>query len=121
MALVNCSVYNVTTSKIALPWSIYSTEIPGVSVQEFYLAKLSCEVKRKYPSDEAELDFASLGKSKELLDRIELTLPLDMAIQTFGPFLRYYLKSINNSQIPVRNAFAIMMSSQRQLSSTNAT
>ena len=107
MALVNCSVSNVTTSEIVFPWSIYLTEIPEISVQDFYLAKSSCEVKRKYPSDKPELDFATLSKSKELLDRIELTLPLEMAVQTFSPFLRYYLKSISNSQIPVRNACAI--------------
>jgi len=73
-------------------------------------------IKKKYPTDETELDFASLGKSKELLDRIEFSSPLDVAIQMFGPFLQYYTKSISHSS-PVRiNAFALMMSSQKQLS-----
>ena len=38
-------------------------------------------------SDDAVLEFASLAKSKELLDKIELTLSLEVAVHTFGAFL----------------------------------
>ena len=44
MTLVNCSVYNLTTTKTVLPWSIHST-ILGISVQEFYSTKIISEVK----------------------------------------------------------------------------
>ena len=70
--------------------SIYSITT-GISVQEFYSTKIVSEVK---DSDDAVLEFASLGKSKELLDNIELTLPLEVAVHTFGTFLRYCTKSI---------------------------
>lgn len=33
-----------------------------------------------------------LWKSKNLLDKIYLTLPLDSATELFGPFLRYHIR-----------------------------
>ena len=86
------------------PWSFCS----GV-----YSTKIVCEVNNNYPTDESELDFASLGKSKEVLDRIELTLPLEI-----WPF-RHLVHFCDTTQ-PVRiDAFALMMSSQKQLSQQN--
>ena len=56
----------------------------GVTVQQFYTEKILNELqKRQVADDEMQLQFALLGKSKELL---ELSLPLDAAIQPFGPF-----------------------------------
>ena len=52
----------------------------------------------------------------ELLDNIELTLLLDVAVHIFGPFLQYYTKSISVAP-PVRvDAFALTMTSQGKLS-----
>ena len=59
---------------------------------------------------------AFLGKSKEFLDKIELSLSLDSAIHLFGPFLRYYTCDRLQQLPPMRNAFTVLMSSQRQLS-----
>ena len=67
MAVVNCSVYNLTTSRIVVPWSIHSV-MPDLSVEEFYSTKIVCEVQKKCcTNDVVELNFVSLGKSKGTL------------------------------------------------------
>ena len=83
----------------------------GVTVQQFYDEKVVCKL-----SDELDLESAGLGKSKDSLDKIEMSLSLDSAIHMFGPFLRYYTCS-RLQQLPlVRDAFALLMASQKQLS-----
>ena len=108
MALVNCSVLNRTLNKTVLPWSIISVE-SGVTVQQFYDEKVVCKLP-----DELDLESAGLGKSKDSLDKIEMS-SLDSAINIFGPFLRYNTCS-RLHQLPLaRDAFALLMASQKQL------
>ena len=83
MALVNCSVVNRTSNKTVLPWSILSAGESGITVQQFYDEKI---VGQFSVSDEMDLESAFLGKSNDSLDKIELSLSLDRAIQLFGPF-----------------------------------
>ena len=87
MALVNCSVVNRTLNKTVLPWSILSAGESGITIQQFYDEKIVCKVQEL---NEMDLESAFLGKSKESLDKIELSLLLDSVIHLFGPFLRYY-------------------------------
>ena len=54
------ALVNLTGNKTVLPWTIYSTEVHGISVQEFYSTKIVCEVKKNY-LDESVLDFESLA------------------------------------------------------------
>ena len=91
MCLVNCCVVNRSTSKTVFPWSILSTGESGVTVKQFYEEKV---VNKLNVPEEVELEAAFLGKSKESLDKIELSLSLDSAIPLFGPFLRYHTRSI---------------------------
>ena len=63
-----------------------------------------------------DLESAFLGKSKESLDKIQVSLSLDSAIHLFGPFLRYYTCDRLQQLPPMHNAFTVLMSSQRQLS-----
>ena len=86
MAPVNCSVVNHTSNKTVFPWSIMSARESGVTVQQFYNEHLLCKLKEP---PEMELQSAFLGKSKDSLDKIELSLPLDSAIPLFGSFLCY--------------------------------
>ena len=113
MALVNCSVVNRTSNKTVLPWSIVSAGESGITVQQFYDEKI---VTQFSVSDEMDLESAFLGKSKDSLDKIELSISLDRAIQLFGPFLRYHTCDRIQQLPPVRDAFSVLMSNQRQLS-----
>jgi len=111
MAMVNCSVYDQSASIVVVPWSIYS-HINDLSVEEFYSTKLICEIQKKCSIDDSvELDFTSLGKCKETLDRIGLCAPLNAAIQTFGPLLQYNIKSVSQPPTLLVDAFALMMCS----------
>ena len=56
MVLVNCDIFNLTTTKTVLPWSTYSTAIPEISVQKFYSTKVVSEVN---DPDNMVLEFAS--------------------------------------------------------------
>ena len=73
----------------------YSTGESGVTVQHFYEQKVIQELN--YP-EELELEAAFLGKLKESLDKIELSLSLNSAIPLFGPFLRY--RTHSSEQVP---------------------
>ena len=83
MALVNCSVCNCTSNKTVLPWSIMSVE-GGVTVQQFYDEKVACKLSEQ---EELHLYSAGLGKSKDSLDTIEMSLSLESAVQLFGAFV----------------------------------
>ena len=50
-----------------------------------------------------------MGKLKDALDQIDLSLTLDAAITLFGPFLRYHTRSAEQIFPSVHNAFAVLM------------
>ena len=47
-----------------------------------------------------ELVGAFLGRSKEQLDAVDTSVPLDMAVQSFGGFLRCHVSSCGKPQEP---------------------
>ena len=59
-----------------------------MTVQQFYEEKIVNELSS---AEEVKLEAAFLGKSKESLDRIDLSLMLDSAIQLLGPFPLYHI------------------------------
>ena len=59
----------------------------GITIQQFYDKTIVCKVQEL---NEMDLESAFLGKSKDSLDKIELSLSLDSAIHLFRPFLCYY-------------------------------
>ena len=66
-----------------------------------------------------ELVAAFLGRFKEQLDEVDTNVALDMAVQSFGSFLRHHVSSSVTPQEPQRlrvDAFQLMMSSSRQQS-----
>ena len=90
MALVNCSVLCRTTNNLLYPWKIL-TVLPGITVGQFFKECIRPEINK----ENLDLDGAFLGRSKDSLDRVELVVPLDTAVQCFGAFLPYY----NNNQL----------------------
>ena len=85
----------------------------GFTVQQFFDEKVACKLSEH---KEVRLDSAGLGKSKESLNTIEMLLCLESAIQLFGAFLRYYVCSEQRQVVPMRDAFALLMAGQKQLS-----
>ena len=122
MTLVNCTVINRGTSRIILPWTVIPLEPPGYTVLGFYEDKLQAEVIMKCdegPSGSQEriitLTSVFIGKSKEFMDLIEVSVNLDRAVQMFGAYLKNCVMLAPSIPVPAKNAFAIMMYSQRLL------
>jgi len=83
----------------------------GKTLQQFFDEIIATKIE---PT--VQLESASLGKSKNSLDQVDLSLPLDSTVELFGPFLWYYVKdnNIRKSSPRLRNTFEILMSSQKQ-------
>ena len=90
MSLVNCCVVNKTTNRTVFPWSILSTGASGVTVKQFFGDSIATRLN---VTDRLELESAFLGKSKDALDEIDITLTLDTAVPLFSPFLRFHTHS----------------------------
>ena len=117
MALVNCSVYNPSEKCVVLPWKIMHVGASGRTIEQYFNEVIGKEVIDSVHT--LELVGAFLGRSKEQLDAVDTSVPLDMAVQSFGGFLRYHLSSCEKPQEPQQSrvdAFQIMMSNVRQQS-----
>ena len=117
MCMINCCVFDRSISKTLLPWRILAVENPGTSVEQFFEQKILQEVEKivQNPLNAVELESAFIGRSKDSLDRIELSLELERAAAIFGPFLKYHVRE-QPQQAPSRNAFSIMMQTSQLLS-----
>ena len=77
MSLVNCCVVNKTTNWTIFSWSILATGESRVMMQQFFEDNI---VTWLHVTDKFELDSAYLGKLKDTLDQIDLSLTLDAAL-----------------------------------------
>ena len=68
MALVNCSVLCRTTNNLLYPWKIL-TVLPGITVGQFFKECIRPEINK----ENLDLDGAFLDRSKDSLDRVELS------------------------------------------------
>lgn len=111
--MVNCFVYNRSANKILFPWKILSVDEPGTSVEQYFERKVFQEIRNNIenPPELVELDSAFLGRNKDSLDRIDLSLPLERAASVFGPFLKYHVSVPDccRRDRPVVNAFSVLM------------
>ena len=114
--MINCCVYNRSVNKTLLPWRIISIDEPGISVEQYFEQRVFKEIADS--PQELQIDSAFLGKGKDSLDRIELSLVLERAAAVFGPFLKYHVSVLERS-LPATHttdAFAMMMRSSQLLS-----
>ena len=98
MALVNCSVLCKSNNKVLLPWNILSIGYEsGITVEQFYEKFIVPELKKSHEVSHFEMKNALLGRPKDSLDGVSLSVPLDSAIQSFGPYLRYHTEVIEEA------------------------
>ena len=119
MVVVNVIVINSLTKKTLLPWNICDVTENEHSFTEFFnytiLPQMPSTLEVSY-----ELVSAEVGPSKESLDKVDLKLPVISVIETFGRFLKYYVKDKTTIVHAPHanhgvNAFQILMDAQRQL------
>lgn len=90
MCMVNCSVYDRVENKTIFPWKILCIDQPGSTVEQFFDESVSQKIENA--PKELELESVFLGKSKDSLDRIEVSLVLEEAVSSFGHFLKYHVR-----------------------------
>ena len=73
--------FNRSSNKTVFPWCILSTGDAGITVQQFYEDKIICKLQKQGVVNEVQLESAFLGKSKDSLYRIHLSLLLDSALR----------------------------------------
>ena len=118
---INVCVACLTSKTTLLPWNIVSANDREHSFRGFYD---SC-IQHRIRSDQEgtyELVRAELGSCKEKLDQVDLDLPVITVVESFGRFLKYLVEEQNemdgascNSTASRRNAFDVLMNSQRAL------
>ena len=115
--LVNVSIFCTTHHRLLLPWKILPIGSPSRSVEQFF-HDVAAPLAERYSKSNMKLDKVFLGRSKDHLDDLDFPIPLDVAVGTFGAYVRYItLQQSEKVEEHTRvNAFQMMMSSQRQLS-----
>ena len=86
---------------------------PGITVEQFFHDVAWAKIHSK-SSMTIKLISVYLGRSKESLDEIELSMQLDLAVATYGGYLRYNVISQpeQNELKQAMNVFAMLMASQ---------
>ena len=110
-SLVIVCVFCRSRHSLLMPWKILQIGEPGRTVEQFFYDVALAKIQST-SSTTIELISAYLGRSKESLDEIELSIQLDLAVATYGGYLRYVISQLEPKQAV--NAFTMLMASQRQ-------
>ena len=115
MALVNVSVYCITSKMTLLSWRILSSDDPDATFRALFRERLKPTI-----GQECELEKVYVGRDKVCLDVADMNLNVGQVTAVFGSFIKYTVKTVQDStsstvQRPMQNAFEIMFQSQRRL------
>ena len=81
--LVMVSVFYRSRHSLVMPWKIWQIGEPGITVEQFFHDVAWAKIQST-SSTTIEVISAYLGRSKESLDEIELSIRLDLAVATYG-------------------------------------
>lgn len=118
--LINCSVLCVSSNSLVVPWTISAENVAERTVEQYFVSTVQKYLPSgsRGPAEKWILRGALLGRSKEALDNIELNVPLRIAANMFGGFLRYHVVKVQCVLAPqttsvavCRNAFDVLMAS----------
>lgn len=88
--LVNCSVFCLIQSRTVFPWTILKVPELELSFADFFEHELRKRVSQCHR--EFELVSACAGKSKDILDEVDLLLQVQSVVSLFGPYIKYRIK-----------------------------
>ena len=115
--LVNLSIFCRTTNQSLLRWRIMQLGQPGHSIEQFYHDVASARIQGTQGITSKS---AYLSRSKDSLDKVELSVALDEAVSLFGGFLRYITTQTSESRSEkYQNAFHVLMAASQRSVSTN--
>ena len=115
MALVNVSVYCITSKMTLLSRRILSSDDPDATFRALFRERLKPTI-----GQECELEKVYVGRDKVCLDVADMNLNVGQVTAVFGSFIKYTVKTVQDStsstvQHLMQNAFEIMFQSQRRL------
>ena len=84
--MLNYSVFCQTRKKTLVPWTMEALDPPNVTFRQFLSQKVRLDV--------LQLDKTFVGKSKTNLDPVAPDLVVADVIQTFGPFVKYFVEQM---------------------------
>ena len=93
--LVNTSV--LSDNKTLLPWSIIRLNNESHTIEEFYK---EC-VEFRLEGASFQISSAYVGHDRNILDSVELSLPILSVVSSFGLYLRYLVVSCSPDVAPV--------------------
>ena len=117
------SVNVVCPTHTIVPWSVVTVSSPSHKFCDLFQS-LKAGVHPSVPTSrelcEAVIDTVAVGRDKQSLSIVGMAMNVMDVCQTFGNFIKFRVISENESLAPtgvdpVKNAFEIMMNSQRQL------
>ena len=95
--LVMVSVFCRSRHSLVMPWKILQIGEPGRTVEQFF-HDVAWEKIQSMCSTTIKLISTHLGRSKESLDEIELSIRLDLAVASYGGYLRYVISQPERSE-----------------------
>lgn len=121
MAILNVSVVCLSTKTTTLPWNIVCASESEHSFRNFF----EQSIRPCIPSTSIVsliIVKVEVGTSKDKLDLVDLNLVIGRVVESFGRFVKYSVRKKELSPCPVtsdvkRNAFEVLMDSQRSLQS----
>jgi hypothetical protein len=107
--LVNTSV--LSDNKTLLPWSIIRLNNESHTIEEFYK---EC-VEFRLEGANFQISSAYVGHDRNILDFVELSLPILSVVSSFGLYLRYLVVSCSPDVAPVATYITSSEQSSSQL------
>ena len=89
--MLNYNVFCQTRKKTLVPWTIEALEPPNVTFREF--------LSQRVDLDGLHLDNTFVRRSKDSLDSVAPDLVAADVIQTFGPFVKYYVEQMTSARL----------------------
>ena len=93
MALVNVSVYCITSKTTLLSWRMISSDDPDTTFRALFRETL----KPIIIGLECELEKVYVGRDKECLDEADMNLNVSQVTAVFGSFIKYTVKTVQDS------------------------
>eukprot|EP00731_Ephydatia_muelleri_P035700 Em0149g6a len=83
-------------NSFVVPWTISAENVAERTVEQYFVSTVQKYLPSgsRGPAEKWILRGALLGRSKEALDNIELNVPLRIAANMFGGFLRYHVEKL---------------------------
>ena len=99
MTIISYTVYSQSLRRTIVPWRISPVHPPSTTFRGFFTADIKPQLTQ-LPCDQLgeqrvpQLIKAYIGKSKDLVDDVDIDLVIADVAPLFGPFVKYEVSSV---------------------------